>query len=583
MMSKRRYRFNTQKSMKEKVIRYRQIVIYIIILLTSYNVKSQISKYDSLINYAQQHLHTQPKQTIPALKQSLELAKAEDDAEKISRSVLGLSIASLTTEQYTEAYDILNSFLEDYETRVSDKNLAKIYKSIGDLLYSTDAYEESLEYYHKSYEIVKSKTNDPVSGKLLLNIGAIYKIFGDNKQANKNFKASLKIAMKNKDTLAQVYVKSAIADAHFNAKSNDSADFYYQKVLQLSKLIGYGEGKTISYIGLSKIAISNNDLLLAEGYLNKAYNQPGIRNYDKISIYLGLADIARKKLDYLKAHNILLKANKLADSLNSLEMKSLTTKELSNIEVQLGNTEEAYKNLNSYLVLKDSIASKELGFKILSKEFSLNTKNRKEIHKKEKYLIYSLSISIILLLLSITLITIFHLKRLKLKVKNQKLKIELHNATEQKLQLDISQKNSILSEKMLKLTASEKFNNELLSKLKELKNKSKQEQNTQIKDLISNYKTKNINTFWNEFQLYFTQTHPAFYDRLNKDFPNLTANERKLCAFIKLNMSIKDVSSITMQSENAIKVARARLRKKLNISDRGSNKGISLVEFINKY
>ncbi|MCD4747537.1 MAG: hypothetical protein K8R58_14675, partial [Bacteroidales bacterium] len=64
----------------------------------------------------------------------------------------------------------------------------------------------------------------------------------------------------------------------------------------------------------------------------------------------------------------------------------------------------------------------------------------------------------------------------------------------------------------------------------------------------------------------------------NNKFPDLTANEKKLCAFLRLNMTTKDISAITHQTSNSIEVARTRLRKKLNLS----NKDINLVTFISQ-
>ena len=45
----------------------------------------------------------------------------------------------------------------------------------------------------------------------------------------------------------------------------------------------------------------------------------------------------------------------------------------------------------------------------------------------------------------------------------------------------------------------------------------------------------------------------------------LTVNERKICVFLRLNMGNKDIAQITFQSEEALKKAPLRLRKKLGI------------------
>lgn len=70
-----------------------------------------------------------------------------------------------------------------------------------------------------------------------------------------------------------------------------------------------------------------------------------------------------------------------------------------------------------------------------------------------------------------------------------------------------------------------------------------------------------------------------FYKRLIQDFPNLTVNERRLCALLSINLSTKEISGITRQSSHSINVARSRLRNKLGLSD----SSVSLQEFLSKY
>jgi DNA-binding CsgD family transcriptional regulator len=66
------------------------------------------------------------------------------------------------------------------------------------------------------------------------------------------------------------------------------------------------------------------------------------------------------------------------------------------------------------------------------------------------------------------------------------------------------------------------------------------------------------------------EIHKDFHKKLTSRYPDLTNNDRRLCAFIMLNMSTKDISSITYQSLHSIKIARYRLRKKLGL-DKNEN------------
>ncbi len=61
-------------------------------------------------------------------------------------------------------------------------------------------------------------------------------------------------------------------------------------------------------------------------------------------------------------------------------------------------------------------------------------------------------------------------------------------------------------------------------------------------------------------------------------FPDLSPNEQRLCAFLKLNLATKEISSMTGQSPRAIEMARFRLRKKLGIS----TQDVNLITFISQ-
>jgi tetratricopeptide (TPR) repeat protein len=83
---------------------------------------------------------------------------------------------------------------------------------------------------------------------------------------------------------------------------------------------------------------------------------------------------------------------------------------------------------------------------------------------------------------------------------------------------------------------------------------------------------------WEEFEVRFERVYPDFLANLSQLFPDLTANERRLCAFLRLDMNTKEMVGITGQSIRAIELARIRLRKKLKLTH--SNKG--LFEFLSE-
>lgn len=96
-----------------------------------------------------------------------------------------------------------------------------------------------------------------------------------------------------------------------------------------------------------------------------------------------------------------------------------------------------------------------------------------------------------------------------------------------------------------------------------------------IKRVLSKFSLNTSENFWKEFDQRFLGVHESFYLKLNELFPFLTPGEMKLCAFLRLNLSSKDIAAITFQNSQSVDMARYRLRKKMAL-----NPSENLVDFI---
>jgi DNA-binding CsgD family transcriptional regulator len=94
-----------------------------------------------------------------------------------------------------------------------------------------------------------------------------------------------------------------------------------------------------------------------------------------------------------------------------------------------------------------------------------------------------------------------------------------------------------------------------------------------LEGLAMSYKTAVNDNIWVEFEKRFNDVHVDFYHSLSISHPDLTGNERKLCAFLKLDMSSKEIATITFQNAKSIDMARYRLRKKLGLEGEESLQG----------
>jgi DNA-binding CsgD family transcriptional regulator len=68
------------------------------------------------------------------------------------------------------------------------------------------------------------------------------------------------------------------------------------------------------------------------------------------------------------------------------------------------------------------------------------------------------------------------------------------------------------------------------------------------------------------FETYFDQVHEAFFERLKEKFPQLSPKDLRLCAYVRMNISTKEIATLLNISDRGVEITRYRLRKKMEIS-----------------
>lgn len=94
--------------------------------------------------------------------------------------------------------------------------------------------------------------------------------------------------------------------------------------------------------------------------------------------------------------------------------------------------------------------------------------------------------------------------------------------------------------------------------------------------LLKQINTSNLQNkeFWDLYQANFDLIHENFFRNLRKRYPSLTSSDLKFCAFLRLNLTTKDIANVTNLTIRGVEAARYRLRKKLALPE-----GTSLVDF----
>jgi DNA-binding CsgD family transcriptional regulator len=78
------------------------------------------------------------------------------------------------------------------------------------------------------------------------------------------------------------------------------------------------------------------------------------------------------------------------------------------------------------------------------------------------------------------------------------------------------------------------------------------------------------NDSWEKFALHFDEVNDNYLKNLKIKFPKLTSSDLKTCAYLKLNLSSKEIAQLTNISVRGVEISRYRLRKKLGLSSEQS-------------
>jgi len=144
---------------------------------------------------------------------------------------------------------------------------------------------------------------------------------------------------------------------------------------------------------------------------------------------------------------------------------------------------------------------------------------------------------------------------------------ELVALRNEKLEADINYKNSELASSAMHLVKK----GELVSKMKTelahvIKGISNPQAETELKKIIRSIsEDDNMDQEWENFALHFDKVHSDFISALKEKHTGLTNNEIKLCAYLRMNLSTKEIAQLMNISIRGVEVSRYRLRKKIEL------------------
>jgi DNA-binding CsgD family transcriptional regulator len=383
--------------------------------------------------------------------------------------------------------------------------------------------KEHLPYFYSKKHLLDLPEN-------LTNLGIYYSRVDSFAQSEKCYVQALGYARTLGDTfsLARIYSNLGIV----KRKSGDykAAITYQDSAYGLCLKSNLTFGIFINHINRAEILVSQKKWYESLESLNKAsaYTQfNGIPEYQSeiLDIYYrayegqGNAFLA---LAALKRHK------KLQDSLASVESKS-----------RLSELDNLYKKEKT---------SREMA-------------EWKEKESREQFKNRMIYFSLILIILSLLVL----LNRIRARKKLETLQRKLAEEENEKLLLAVKAKDGELLTQAVHQLSIRELAESLRTNLVKLSLVTTKQQKAEIESLLSDLQNRIEGDQWLDFEGKFSQINQDFYDILLSLGPDLTPTELKVCGFLRLNMSSKEIALLTHRTVPTIDNNRSIIRRKLNL------------------
>ncbi len=484
---------------------------------------------------------------IEYLKKALYVAKKIHDINEVAYLLGDIGKCYREISDYPEALKYYFESLKIFREANNKYGIAGISNAIGVTYSNLGNHTQSLNFYLQSLNIYKNIGDSIGIARLYNNIGGVY--LNENKfsEALDYYFKALEIKKYNKDTNMIIYLNNNIGMVYLTQKKYSEALDYFNKSLELNKNnIDYSTAAhALANIGTVYKELKNYNTALS--YLKKSLN-----------MYIFINDKVNVNGNY---------------------------REISEVYENLSDYKNAYINFKLHKIYYDSIFNEENNNKLTNLQAKYTIEKNEELRKKEFELLKSKNKiktienqALIAISFFILFIGFSFYRQQRLKIKKNQAELEASKIKELHLKNDIKYKNNELINLATHIIEKNKFLNVLIRDIKKINfthnDKKISDNNNEIIKLIN----KNLVTEkdQDEFEKHIEQISQNFYKNLDKKYPDLTNNEKRLCTLIRLGISSKEISLILNIEPRSVIVNRYRLRKKFHLeSDE------NLQEFLN--
>jgi DNA-binding CsgD family transcriptional regulator/Tfp pilus assembly protein PilF len=486
--------------------------------------------------------------------------------------------------------------------RIGDSaGMANNLMNLGGINYYLGNFSEATEYYYRALRIANDLNDANHSALALKNISNIHTRQNNHHKAIEYLLQALDHYRSSGSRKSESDVLLNLGIAYFRLGDITKAGNVYLESLKIKEDLGDDiSGIMKLYNNLGMIAREQGDESKAMEYYASALDMARQIN-DKHTEAITLSNLGARMM--VKGDTaslpLLLKSLELAQGLGLKKLLLNIYDNLQQYHSKFEDYEQAYYYALNYQAMNDTIFNEESTAKIIE----LQTKYDTEMKEKENEILRNqasiLQLRILILAISavaiaiiaFSIILVFMLKRkamrqslelMETENKLNRLEIEKQEKETRHLQevvfaeeqinklqhQQLQDKNRELSTSALQIINK----NEALNNIREIAVKALKDDEcdgkTCIQQLIYAVDANiNLGEQWEVFKKHFESVHTGFFARLLEKHPTLTQNELKLCAYLRMNLSSKEIAQMLNISIESGNTKRYRLRKKLQLAN----------------
>jgi tetratricopeptide (TPR) repeat protein len=418
---------------------------------------------------------------------------------------------------YHEAIRSLKEAELLFEQRNMQANLASVYNGLGGNFKELEEYAQAKAYYKKGKRINLALGDSLGVVMSNNNLGAVYRSLNQLDSAIASYleAAVLLRALDNTFLLAQNQLN--IGNIYEQQGDLDAAEAYFIRCLTLSEGAGINYGMLLSRLNLGNLYRLKKEYVKSKDWLDQALNQAnsmGLAREKGLALER-LSWLARDTQDFQGAYLLGLDATKIKDSLLSESVKKES--------LALQERYESEKKANEILLLQSD-------------------------NQRIVVILFICSIGILVLVI-LVLFGSYRQKRLL----NQQL---LSEVQQKNLSTAIEVKDMELTAQALQILQIKKLLDEQYASVMD-------GEDGQGSTLVAKQETFELLQY--ELENRITEANGDFFKNLLLAYPDLKPTELKLCSYLRLNLSTKELADVLNKSVRTVENTRFSIRKKMGL------------------